>query len=236
MSLPLVLIPSISCDARLFADQILNLSMHHVVILAPITQGSRIEELSKSLLNRLPSRFAVAGLGMGGNVVFDLLRIAPDRVDRACVMNATLAPDTPSQAAMREPQIVAARAGRLEDALRDALPVDALAPGPERAEVIGQYVQMGQDLGVDVFARQTRAMQRRGDQHAAMAKCKVPVLLLSGEHDTLIPTKRMQVMADLMPSADLRVIEGAGHLIPLEQSNQLTSLLRDWLDAPLLLR
>jgi len=225
-----------SCDARLYADQILNLSLHHVVILAPITSGSRIEEVSKSLLNRLPARFAVAGLGMGGNVAFDLLRIAPDRVDRACVMNATLAPDSPAQAAMREPQIVTARAGRLEDALREALPADCLAPGPERSEVMGQYVEMGQDLGVDVFARQMRAMQRRGDQHAAMSKCKTPILLVSGAHDSIVPRKRMQVMAELIPNAELREVEDAGHLIPLEQPEVVTRILRDWLDAPLLLR
>ncbi|MFK7752208.1 MAG: alpha/beta fold hydrolase [Sedimentitalea sp.] len=236
MNLPLVLLPGMMCDARVFSDQILALSQDHVVILAPISQDTRIETIASTLLARLPQRFALAGLSMGGIVAMEMLRQAPDRIDRACLMGASPLPETPDMAAEREPMIVGARAGRLKDALRTALPPEALAPGPGRAEVLAQLDVMGHDLGVDVFVRQCRALQRRRDQQATLAKCKVPTLVLCGEHDTLVPPKRHEVLAGLMPNAELKVIEGAGHIPSLEQPAQLNAVLRGWLDGPLVLR
>ena len=53
---------------------------------------------------------------------------------------------------------------------------------------------------------------------------------------TLTPVKRHEVMAELIPFARFVVIEGAGHLPPLEQPEAVTQALRDWLTQPLVLR
>jgi len=236
MSPPLVLLPGLMCDARVFAEQILELSRDTVVILAPITGESRVEALASGLLSRLPARFALAGIGLGGQVAIQIAARAPDRVERLCLIATSPLPETPAMAAAREPLIVAARSGRLDDVLRDCLKPERLAPGPGRPEVLGQFRTMGADLGVEVFVRQSRALQRRGDQQGSLAKCKVPALVLCGAHDTVLPVKRHEVMAALMPNATLKVLENSGALPPLEEPAAVTAILRDWLGAPLLLR
>ena len=69
-----------------------------------------------------------------------------------------------------------------------------------------------------------------------MRKIKVPTLVLCGAEDALCPVKRHEFMAELIPYAKLRVIEGAGHLPTLEQPDAVTDALRDWMGQPFVLR
>ncbi|HBS50698.1 MAG TPA: alpha/beta hydrolase [Rhodobacteraceae bacterium] len=235
MTEPLVLLPGMMCDASLFQPQITALSRERAVTVAPITGGERIEEIASGLLDQLPQRFALAGLSMGGIVAMELLRRAPDRITRLCLMDTTPLDEPPKFAAQREPLIVRARAGRLDEALREALPGEVLAPGPRRLEILDLVQEMGLALGPQVFERQSRALQRRRDQQSTLRKCKVPTMVLCGEEDRLTPLKRHSFMAELIPNAELRVIEAAGHLPTLEQPEAVTQALREWLAMPLIL-
>jgi pimeloyl-ACP methyl ester carboxylesterase len=151
-------------------------------------------------------------------------------------MNTSPLAETPTEAAAREPVIVKARAGRLDDVLRDVLPPDSLASGPGRAEVLILMQKMGQAQGADVFVRQSRALQRRRDQQGTLRRCKVPALVLCGAHDTIAPVKRHAFMAELIPYCDLKIIEDAGQMPTLEQPDQVTDALRGWMAQPLVLR
>ena len=86
MADPLVLLPGLMSDARVFWPQIAELSAKTAVTVAPITQGERIEEIASGLLDQLPKRFALAGLGLGGAVALEILRRAPDRLTRLALI------------------------------------------------------------------------------------------------------------------------------------------------------
>ncbi|MGA9432672.1 MAG: alpha/beta fold hydrolase [Roseobacter sp.] len=233
---PLVLLPGMMCDARLFGPQIADLSVDHCVTVAPITQGGRVEDIATLLLGRLPERFALAGLSMGGIVAMEILRRAPGRVSRLALLDTNPLAETPQTAAAREPQIVAARAGRLRDVMRDEMKPKYLADGPAQKDVLDLVMQMAETLGPEVFVRQSRALQRRPDQQATLRKCRLPTLVLCGAEDTLCPVKRHEFMAELIPQARLVVVEGAGHLPTLEQPDATTRALRDWMALPYVLR
>ena len=236
MAEPLVLLPGMMCDARLFAPQINDLSRDTAVMVAPITQGERVEEIASGLLDVLPARFALAGLSMGGIVAMELLRRAPERITRIALMDTNPLAETPQSAAAYEPMIIGARAGRLDEVLRGFMRADFLAPGPQRLAVLNQVFEMGRDLGPEVLIRQVRALQRRRDQQATLRKCKVPALILCGAHDRLTSPKRHAFMAELMPSARLEVIEDAGHLPTLETPEAVTEALRRWRVQPFVLQ
>tara|TARA_R110002072_G_scaffold4170_2_gene29299 strand:- start:1811 stop:2521 length:711 start_codon:yes stop_codon:yes gene_type:complete len=236
MSEPLVLLPGMMCDARLFGPQIAELSADTAVMVAPITQGERIEEIASSLLDLLPKRFALAGLSMGGIVAMELLRRAPDRITRIALMDTNPLAETPVIAANREPQIVKVRSGRMLEVMRDEMKPNYLAPSPYRGEVLDLVMDMAEALGPEVFIRQSRALQRRRDQQATLRRCRVPTLVLCGAHDVLCPVKRHTFMAELIPFAELVVLENAGHLPTLEQPSETTAALRTWMRQPLVLR
>ena len=236
MAEPLVLLPEFMCDARLFLPQLLALGRDRPVTVAPLSGGERIEEIASHLLPQLPQRFALAGLGLGGMVAMEILRRAPDRVGRLALMDTEPLAETPAQAAERDPLIVRARSGALDAAVAEVIRPDHLAPGPGRFEIMAALTAMARDLGPEVFVRQIRALQRRRDQQATLRRCKVPTLLLCGAADTLTPVKRHAFLAELIPGAELRVIERAGHLPTLEAPEETTDALSDWLDAPYVLR
>lgn len=236
MSLPLVFLPGMMCDARLFAPQVQAFSASRAVMVAPVTGETRIEPIAATVLAQAPSRFVLVGTDLGGMVAMDMVRQAPDRIDRLCLIATTPLPENPDEAADREPMIIAARAGRFAQVIDDSLSGEALAPGPQRIGVMGALRAMALDLGADVFERQCRALQRRKDQTATLRKARMPVKLIAGAHDPITPVKRHETMADLIPDASIEVLQDAGHVPSLETPDALTTVLRDWIEAPLVLR
>ena len=236
MAEPLVLLPGTMCDARLWSHAFLALNAERAVMVAPLAGRSTMGALAQDVLDAAPRRFALAGLGFGGMVAMEMLARAPDRIARIALLDTSPLPETPQDAAAREPRIVGARHGRLEEVMAEEIPPDALAPGPGRFEVAQTLREMAHDLGPEVFAAQSRALQRRPDQQKTLRACRVPALVLCGAHDTVFPVRRHEVTAGMIPGATLQVMEEAGHLPPLEQPDATTEALRVWLAAPLVLR
>ncbi|MGH1355557.1 MAG: alpha/beta fold hydrolase [Thalassovita sp.] len=232
MQEPLVFLPGMMCDARLFAPQLIDLGRDHVVSVAPLTGGDRIEDIASAILPALPDRFALAGLSMGGVVAMELMRKAPERITRLALMDTNALAETPAGAASLEPLIIGAKAGKLDEAVRQLVLPEHLGPGPSRLSVLAELQLMAQTLGPEVFVNQARALQRRRDQQATLRKVKCPTLVMCGEHDGLTPIKRHAFMAELIPYAALEVIEGAGHLPTLEQPTKVNDALRRWMNQP----
>lgn len=233
---PVVFLPGLMCDARLFSNQIGALSSKTAVMVAPLTEGERVEDIARNLLSHLPPRFALAGLSFGGIVAMEILRQGPDRVTRLALMDTNPLAETPQVAAMREPQMIKARMGRLREVMAEEMKPKYLAPGPDRVEILNLVLQMAESLGPDVFVRQSRALQRRPDQQATLRQCKVPTMVMCGAHDALCPPKRHEFMAELIPFAKLRVFSRSGHLPTLEQPEAASEALADWLTMPLPLK
>ena len=173
---PLVFLPGMMCDARVFAPQIMALSRETMVSVAPITVGERIEEIASGLLDMLPQRFAVAGLSMGGIVAMELMRRAPERVTRIALMDTNSLAETPQSAADYEPLIIKLRSGRVNEAADGLLPPDCLAPGAGRTALMADVLAMAASAGPEVIIRQVRALQRRRDYQSTLRRCKVPAL------------------------------------------------------------
>ncbi|MCL7465017.1 alpha/beta hydrolase [Phaeovulum sp. NW3] len=233
---PLLILPGLMADARLFWHQIVTFSATRPVHVAPLAQGTTIEEMAEAVLADAPPAFALLGHWLGALVAMEILRRAPDRVTRIALADVSPLPESPQVAAAREPRIVRARAGKLTEAMLEEIPPEALAPGPGRIEVQAMMIDMAEALGAETFQRQSRALMRRPDQQRALRNTKVRALLLCGEHDTICPPRRHEFLAELMPHASFRLILGAGHLAPLEQPEKVTQALGEWLDAPLLLK
>ena len=89
--LPLVLIPGMMCDARMWGD--LTAALHpRPVIHALPTGHDTMAALAAEVLRCAPERFALAGLSMGGIVAMEVLRQAPDRVDRLALLDTNPRP------------------------------------------------------------------------------------------------------------------------------------------------
>ncbi len=232
MKEPILFVPGMMCDARVFGPQIDDLSRDFTLQIARVAHAESIREMAAEAIHQAPPRFALAGLSMGGIVAMEVLAQSRDRVTRLCLMDTNAQAELASVAAAREPQIVKARTGKLAEVMRDEMKPRYLAPGPRRQAVLDTVMQMALDLGPEVFVAQSRALQRRPDQQATLRRARIPTLVICGEHDQLCPLRRHEFIAQLMPLAHLEVIPDAGHLPTLERPRLVTALLRRWLWAP----
>lgn len=228
----LVMIPPLLCDARVFEPQMLDLSRDHAVMFAPTTRGERMEEVASQILTWAPSKFALAGMGMGGMIAMEVLRRAADRVTRIALISTTAQSDTPEAAAAREPHIIAARSGRIADVLQHEINSTWMAPTSDKVELVRLLTEMGHALGPEIYVQQARALQRRKDQRATLRRIKQPTIVLCGRHDGQYQLKRHEFLAGLIPFAQLEVIEGAGYLPTLEKPDAVSDALRRWMKAP----
>ena len=229
MTEPLVLIPGFMADARAFLPQVVELGWETSIHLAAPLWGDGIEAMAQIILKGAPERFALCGHGLGGMIAMEILRRAPDRVTRAALLCTSCQSELPQVAAAREPRIVAAKSGRLREAVRQELTRDHLHDGPQRDGILAAVHEMAEDLGAELFLRQSRAMQKRPDQQATLRRARTPALILCGADDPLFPVRRHEFMAHLMPNARLEVIPGAGHLPALENPSAVSASLRNWL-------
>ena len=218
----LVLLAGMMCDGRLFD----HMPPH---ICLPITGHDTVEALAADVLANAPDTFALGGLSMGGIVAMEVIRQAPERVTRLCLMDTNAEAESDKIKAMREPQIAKAEGGNLRSVMRDEMKPNYLSDGPNRAAVLDLCMGMAMDLGAQVFIRQSRALQSRPDQKATLAAWRKPTLVLTGEDDRLCPLHRHTLMTDLMPQATLMVIPRAGHLPPLEQPDATAQALTRWM-------
>lgn len=232
----LVMIPPALCDARIFTDQIRDLSHDHAVTFAPTHKGERMEEIASQILTWAPAKFALAGMGMGGMVAMEILRRAAERVTRVAFIGTSAQPDTPDAAAAREPHIIAAQSGRMDDVLHHEINSTWMAPGTNKVDIVRQLREMGTALGPEAYVRQTRALQRRRDQQATLRNIRQPALVIAGQHDGQYALKRQEFMAEMIPYATLEVIGDAGYVTTLEAPEAVTDALRRWMKAPLMLR
>jgi pimeloyl-ACP methyl ester carboxylesterase len=236
MSEPILFVPGMMCDARVFAPQIDDLSRDFALHIARVTRAESIREMAAEAIHHAPPRFALAGLSMGGIVAMEILRRVPERVTRIALMATTPLAETPEQAAWREPQIVKAQSGNLAEAMRAAMPEDNLAPGAGRQRALAVVEAMAGDLGAKEFIRQSRALQRRPDAQKTLRTTRAPALVLCGGHDKITTPRRHEFMAELIPYAELVVIDEAGHLPTLEAPQKVNMALRAWMELPMVLR
>ncbi|MGV8952445.1 MAG: alpha/beta fold hydrolase [Cypionkella sp.] len=233
---PLVMIPGLMADARLFLPQMVQLGAERPIQIAIASKGDTVEQMSEDILAGLPEKCSLIGHGLGGDIVLDLIRRIPDRVSRAVLMATDPLSEPPQAAAAREVRIVAAKSGRLAQAMREEIPLATIFDAPWRDEIMALVQDMALGLGEGVFLRQSRALQRRPDQQKTMRRVKLPVLVIAGEADTLVPMRRQEFTANLMPFGKLCVIEEAGHLACLEQPEAVTRAIEAFLSGPMLLR
>ena len=96
---------------------------------------------------------------------------------------------------------------------------------PER--IAPHMAQIG-DVNFSVLFRMMSQLRRHRTADL-LPKIDVPVLVLAGRKDTFTPPSVQQAMADTIPGAEIVWWEAAGHMLPIEEPEELTAAILDWL-------
>ena len=101
--IPLILIPGMMCDARMWGGIPAALHPRPVAHALP-TGAETMADLARAVLADAPPRFALAGLSMGGIVAMEVLRQATDRVERLALLDTNALAEASEIAARRAGQ------------------------------------------------------------------------------------------------------------------------------------
>ena len=227
---PLVMIPGMMCDERIFAPQIEGLSDSIRIIVADISGYSTVHELAAEVLKKSPPKFDLLGHSMGGIVAMEMYSQEPNRIEKLVLMDTNPKAELEEVKAMRDPQMKAAREGKLVDVMRDEMKPNYLDASDNRESILHTCMEMAKSMGTEVFMNQSKALQTREDQQSTLRLIEVPVLVICGSNDKLCPVERHELMHSIINHSELKIINNAGHMPTLEQPKETTEVLKKWLN------
>jgi pimeloyl-ACP methyl ester carboxylesterase len=228
-ALPIVLIPGLLASARLYREQLPTLWRFGSVTVADHTRADSVPAIARSILATAPPRFALAGLSMGGYLAFEIVRQAPERVERLALLDTSAQPDTPELTERRRKQIALAQRGHLAEVVELQFEI-LLHPDRQHDESLRALVRlMAQETGADAFVRQQTAIIGRPDSRPGLAAIRCPTLVLVGDGDALTPPDLAVEIAEGIDGARLVVVPESGHLSTLERPEPVTRALVQWL-------
>ena len=233
----LLLLPGLLCDETNWAAQCDALAAQADCRVPVYRALQSIEAMAEHVLRTAPpGRFALAGHSMGGRVALEVLRRAPDRVERLALLDTGFEGLAAGEAGEKE------RAGRLQLlSLARAEGMRAMGAQWARGMVHPAHIDtpafetiltMIERNTPDMFAAQINALLTRPDASALLPRITCPTLLLCGRDDLWSPLARHEQMQRALPGARLEVIEDAGHMTTIEQPEAVSRALARWLAQP----
>lgn len=174
----------------------------------------------------------IGGLSMGGYVAFALFRQSPERFSGMILADTRPQADTPDGRTAR---------AKMRDLLEERGPsaaADQMLPRffeasmpPPRHDLVAHVRELIEANSVDGLDAALGAMMERPDSTSDLASISCPALILVGEHDVITTPADAQAMERAIPRSRLAVIPGAGHLSNLEQPDEFSRALHDFLLA-----
>lgn len=227
----LVLVPGLMCDRRLWRPQIDAFSNQRSVIVPDLSPCNSVPEMATCALNSVKGDFVLAGLSMGGIVAFEMWRQSPERIKGLALLDTNAMKESEARKSERLRHIEQVRGGDLVRILVEELKPNYLA-AVHRADtnLLDTLRQMGEDQGADVFERHSRALMVRPESLETLKTITCPTCVLCGQEDELCPVEYHQMMASLIPNANLTTLPDCGHMSSLEAPAIVNSMLADLIE------
>lgn len=227
--IPLLLIPGMMCDARLYSCQMATFSAQRPIHSVPLSGHDSVQSLAQEILANAPEQFAMLGLSMGGIVAMEVMSQQPERVKGLALLDTNPLAEKDEVKERRGPQMEKVKAGFLAEVMTSDMIPNYLADEHNGPDILDLCLDMALNVGADNFINQSLALMHRPDQCSTLKQVDVPTLILCGEQDQLCPLERHQLMAELIPHAEFVTVPNAGHLPTLEQPGLTNAAIARWL-------
>ncbi len=174
-------------------------------------------------------RATIIGHSMGGYVALAFARMYAERVRRLALIGSTTAADTSERAQWRE------ELARETEATNSIGPAFAFysprlfAPGAPTMlhERVAAIAHKNGPIGA---AALLRGMAERSNAEDIAEDLEMPVLVVVGAHDALLPVSEAAGVAAAFKRGRLATCERSGHMPMLEEPERVNATLAAWLD------
>jgi len=241
---PLLFVHGFPLDHTMWNAQISTLSAKYRVI-APdlpgfgnsqVVDGTlTMAEMADGLADLLDAlnisqKVTFCGLSMGGYVAWDFFRRHRQRVRSLILCDTRAAPDTTDAAQARRTlaeEVLSTGSEMLVERMLPRLVSQSTIDG--RPDVVDSLKQMISSASPQGVAAALRGMAERADSRPLLDEIDVPALLICGRDDELSPPEEMRGMAESIATSRFTVIQDAGHMAPMEQSDEVNAVIAEFL-------
>lgn len=227
--LPTVLmIPGTLCDARIFTRQKRALRGIADVRSVGFRDLRPDRDWAAALLARLPERFSIVGFSLGGLWALELMRQAPQRIERLAMVASNVHGASPGG------RRKSAWLWRMWRARGPVVVARHVKPGYfHHEDKRRRYARLVQDMALRTGRKAADAQfawaASRPDGRADLARFEGPLLIVSGAQDRLCTAAMQRVMVQARPRARWLELPRVGHFVPLEEPSRLNDALLRWL-------
>jgi pimeloyl-ACP methyl ester carboxylesterase len=197
---------------------------------APVLTMAQLAADVLTLLDHLNiSKAVFGGCSIGGYVLLELWRRAPQRMRGMIFVCSKPQPDAEASLAKRMETIARARADGVE-ALFDGMAQNTVAPSvrkerPEAAAEVRAQMKLTPEAVVAVQA----GLAARPDSVPTVATIRVPVLAIAGAEDSSVTAAEMEAFRAAPGGCELHVLPCAGHFAAYEQPKKVAAFVARWL-------
>ncbi len=231
-TVPLLLLPGLLEDADAFEGTLEALRGATACKVADLTRAESIAELAAQALAEAPDgKFALLGHSMGGYVALEMVRQAPHRVERLALANTHARPDT-AEATQNRKRLMELAERDFPAVIQALIPKLMTPKHLADPELPGKVTEMALAVGREAFARQERAIIGRIDSRPHLAAITCPTLVIAAADDQLMPVEMLRELSDGIPGARLAIVPESGHMSSIEQPEEFTRLVQEWLGVP----
>lgn len=223
----LLFLPGLICDARIFAPQLAAFPDSRAV--NGYGTADSLEAMARVALDQAPEVFDLFGHSMGGRVALEVFRLAPERVRRLALANTGVHPLGADEPAKRAALKAIGHELGFEALVDTWLPPMVTEANRAEQELFEPMRQMCFDQGQAVFDAQITALLGRPEQESLLPRIASPTLVITGELDVWSPPAQHRDLAAAIPGSTLTIVEGAGHMLPLEAPEALNQAIAGWL-------
>jgi pimeloyl-ACP methyl ester carboxylesterase len=197
---------------------------------APVLTMEQLATDVLGLMEQLALRKAVfAGCSIGGYVLLELWRKAPERVTGLVFICSKPQPDAAANRTRRVETIARARnegVTALFDGLAQALVGETARR--ERPEVVAE-IRAHMTLTPEAVVAVQAGLATRADSVPTVATIRVPVLAMAGNEDATATPAEMEAFRAAPGGCEFHVLTGAGHFAAYEQPRKVAALMAPWL-------
>lgn len=177
-------------------------------------------------------RAVFCGCSMGGYIALSALRRHPDRLSGVILANTRAGADSLAAQKNRAEQAAGIREGGLQEFLDEMLGKllgeSTVSSAPDVVRCVEDVLSHASAEGT---AGMLEAMAVRQDSEDLLRDTRVPVCIISGSEDTLIPPAEAEHMHSLLRDGELNIIPNAGHLSCLERPVRFNTIIRDFIQS-----
>lgn len=197
---------------------------------APVLSMGQLAADILALLDSLDIDKAVfAGCSIGGYVLLELWRRAPERMRGLAFVCSKPQPDAKANLAKRAATIADVRAGKL-DSVFDGFATNLVGASTRarRPEVVKE-VRARMTLTAESEIAVQAGLAARPDSVPTVSSITVPVLAIAGGEDGSVSAAEMETFCAAPGGCTYEVLPDAGHLAAYEQPDKVAELMTPWL-------